>query len=68
MVDIVPASPDVERAFALQRELESADLTITQLKKQFLSKDFSELSDSALSSNPTNPTIVAPDVLAQQVR
>ncbi|KAF8518366.1 hypothetical protein BU17DRAFT_48687 [Hysterangium stoloniferum] len=67
MVDSVPLrSPEFERVFALQKELESADLTIVELKNQFLSKDFSTLSDSALVSNSTNPRIVAPDVLAQQ--
>lgn len=68
MVDAAPTrSLELERALSLQKELESAELTITDLKNQFRHKDFSALCDSALSSNPTNPRIVAPDVLAQQV-
>ena len=68
MVDAAPTrSPELERALSLQRELESAELTISDLKNQFRDKDFSSLGDSALSNNPTNPRIVAPDVLAQQV-
>ncbi|KAF8576409.1 hypothetical protein K439DRAFT_661952 [Ramaria rubella] len=67
MVETAPArSLELERALSLQKELESAELTINELKNQFLRKDFTNLTDSALSNNPTNPRIVAPDVLAQQ--
>ena len=68
MSESAPArSPELERALSLQKELESSDLTIIDLKNQFLRKDFTNLTDSALSKNPTNPRIVAPDVQAQQV-
>jgi hypothetical protein len=68
MVEAAPAhSPELERTLSLHKELESTELAITHLRNQFLQKDFSGLSDSALSSNPTNPQIVAQDVLAQQV-
>ncbi|KIJ38925.1 hypothetical protein M422DRAFT_231010, partial [Sphaerobolus stellatus SS14] len=69
MVEPTPPTtraPELERAFALQKELETADLTIIDLKNQFKQKDFSGLTDSALSSNPSNPLIVAADVQAQQ--
>lgn len=68
MVDAAPArSPELERGLFLQRELESSEFTITDLKNQFRHKDFSSLSESSLSANPTNPQIVASDVQAQQV-
>ena len=68
MVEPPPTrTPELECAFALRKELETSELTITDLKKHFIQKDFSNLTDSALASNPTNPLIVAADVQAQQV-
>lgn len=68
MAEAAPArSPELDRALSLQKEFESAELTITDLKNQFCHKDFSGLSDSSLLNNPTNPRVVAPDVVAQQV-
>lgn len=63
---ISASTPDLERVFALQKELESAELTITDSKNQFLSKDFTSFTDCAVSVNP-DPEVLEADVAAQQV-
>lgn len=60
-------TPELERAFALQKELESAALTITDLKNQFLHKDFSSFTDCSLSTGPLDPELLEADVSAQRV-
>ncbi|GJJ14864.1 hypothetical protein Clacol_009132 [Clathrus columnatus] len=59
-------TPDLERAFALRKELESAELTIIESKNQFLHKDFSGFTDCAISANSSDPQLLEADVASQQ--